>query len=539
MSEGNLPPRRSPEVLTRSSETPAAPAPLLYLTVDIGGGKQDAIVIYPEDKPAVLAQTFCSQKHLSASTCTKLEALIAQSKDSAFRFRATRSLDYRPPVPALGTRPSIGQDSVESRVLPSTSRYTRSISSERLSLRSDSQPRNYGEWLYQRDMTARHRKRVERQRSESEKRCWSVQGDRGRKKSRGGSESMEDELIHRGKETEKKIRWMRKHALEEEKLKCPFRPTLTPYHKHSSLSATESRFDKLFSDASLLSTRRAARTKAFLRIKCPFRPLTTVKKPVKETQLAMVDRLLNSKKEFDSAVSKLREELESSSVPSFHPATGRGPAASDSSRRGNVHDQLYEQRLQRAARLKELQQEYRATASQHIGALPQSQKMVGEYRRRQVERLFERVDSDGDGLVEVKQGEGFKGVDARTVRLLGAVWRDLENSGKKAALGEFKVMVENALKSLSPEEKSYVLRQAGAPASLTSPQSFLSSSSVRGSHRRPPVSSDIYSRSLSSRSQSADRLKKQKEDHEAQEMRECTFRPRLTTYHREQLRALF
>jgi hypothetical protein len=156
--------------------------------------------------------------------------------------------------------------------------------------------------------------------------------------------------------------------------------------------------------------------------------------------------------------------------------------------------------------------------------------------------LFNRIDTDKDGAISLHKPEDLQGVDSRTALLLGPVWRDLRGSRHSIGLEQFVSKVDSVLKSLSQEEKNHILKRAGStaatPETVATPQVnsrqpvISKASELLATRRREKQGKDVYSRRVKEKSMSQERVKLMKEQKEAAELEQCTFKPALTRYKR-------
>jgi len=515
----------------RGYPKPGSGVPLLYMTVDVGRGQHDGITVFPEDEPAALAAAFCSRMGLAEEAKKQLEGIIAEKKASATDFRTGRNLDSRSSIPSQRQR----LNRSETHFLSSSSLITRSESSDRHSV-GERTPRNYGEWLYTRGQQGRKQRLMPEQRTHSERRLGLHRCRKQRPRS--CSISTEDNLLQKGEESSRRLKVLRDRALEDEMVDCTFRPEVNPISRKLNRSESPSScFDRLSAKDSRSGISNSRQSRTSLQPDCSFHPATISSRKKPETQTAMVNRLLHSKQNFDSVVSKLREELEAGQQPSFKPITGRAPASG--SRHGPIHERLYEQRRPKDTRQKSSRE---SSTDSSRPKSSKSDRIYEDFRKRQITALFNKIDGDKDGMISLHRPEDLQGVDSRTALLLGPVWRDLLSSRRSIGLEQFVSKVDSVLKSLSQEEKNHILKRAGSaeatPETVATPQVtprqpvISKASELLATRRREKQDKDVYSRRVKERSASQERVKLMKQQKEAAELQECTFKPALTRYKR-------
>lgn len=469
--------------------------PLLYMTIEVAPGKNDLLPVYPADQPASLSKAFCQKHKLPPSLQRQVERLIASAMLSASRFQE-------------------GRRTVQSTSRALTRSQNSSFTPKALSThgRGSEEPRNYGEWMYYRDQKkpkiAFHRQ--EKVTSEPPSRSY-----------RKLSYSVE-KLIQKGKESKQRLLEKRRLAHAEERKLCPFRPSLSVKSERLSRSRSADRpaFDRLFHDAKERTFRLSLQTKSYQRQECPFHPFTLSSRRQPEAQLSMIDRLVRSKVDFERAVAKVREEIETAEKPSFRPSIGREPSTQ---RHGSIYERLFVNGRDK----KREDSEERGRNSRNMD--DQSREIVQKYRKRQMEGLFQWLDQDRDGLVQLTAVSDLHGLDGKLTRILSPLWRLLLEKKEPVALEAFLTDVDQVLRDLSVGEKAYALRHMRERPRESLQQDSLS----KETGRRSFTGVDVYARQMQERSVSADRLRKLREEKTKAEMKECTFRPTLTRYRRD------
>ena len=426
--------------------------PLLYMTVDIGGGQHDGITVFPEDEPTALAASFGTRMGLTETATAQLAAIIAEKKAAAGDFRTSRNLDTRSSIQSQRQR----LNRSDTRFLSNSSFHTRSESGSDRGSVGERTPRNYGEWLYQRGQRSKKLGLTPGTRTHSEKRL-KLHHRSKQQRPRSSSVSTESNLLQKGEESSRRLKQLRDQALEDEMMECTFKPEVNPVSRKLNRSESPgSCFDRLSGKESRLSRNS-------IQPDYSFHPTTVSSRKQVESQTAMVNRLLHSKQNFDTAISRLREELEAGQQPSFKPMIGRGPA--HASRHGPIHERLYEQRHAKD-RIESPQDSTRPKSSK-------SDRIYDDYRKKQIASLFNRIDTDKDGLIALHKPEDLHGVDNRTALLLGPVWREMLASKRAVGVKEFVGKVDAVLKTLSQEEKNHILKRESAeatPETVATPQ---------------------------------------------------------------------
>lgn len=512
--------------------------PLLIMTVDVGNGKQDTLPIYDGDRAEDLANSFALKHGLNSTVKKQLEGLIKRKKADAGVFIASRG--------SMSRNSTSHQNSVYAGLVQSQSAdqlaSPRSFSAMKSTQQPTGRPNNYGQWMYQREQQTKEKRRLEQLRvtTSRQPRAVSPRTSKNSSRVRSSSESTEDLLIQRGEATRQKIKNLRSKAMAEELQSCTFRPTVNPRSERLDRSASASRglerFNKLYGDAYEKEIRQYDRLETAVKTEFPFKPATISVRKAPETQSAMVNRLMNSKKNFENVVSKLREELDSSfqAKASFHPSTCRGPLAPKYERKGPIHQHLYDQRNHNQTVAQKLRDQEEAVRSVPIKlSIPKSEELAEMSQAKQLQHLFARLDHDQDGFIAFAS-LNLDAIDTRTIQLLGPIWAELSQTAEPLGFPRFLELSEGILKRASNEEKNYILRGNGkveqevsvaqAPLSRTTEELALK--------KREQLGGDIYTRRLVEKQLTAEKVKELKQHLAVEEMKECSFRPTVNVYKR-------
>lgn len=473
-----------------------AACPLLYMTVEIAAGLQDLLPVYSTDQPEVLAKSFCRKHGLPSTTQHQLARLVSSSMRSASRFQQGRRTVHS--VTRTITR------SQGSSVTPNRER------------RSED-PGNYGEWLYRRGQKATSQKHFNTQFRPSQVPSGSLS-----RTAKATSYSV-DSLLQKGDIARQKLLARRRLMQQQERKQCPFRPSLSvkSVRLSRSRSSDSSAFDRLFQDAKMRTARLSSQAEAALSRECPFRPVTVSSRKRPETYLGIVERLMRSKLEFERAVAKVRERVETAQQPTFKPTIGRNPVERQP---GPVYERLYQHH-----RVVERREEGRTAP----GVDAKSQEIVKKYRRRQIQALFGSLDEDRDGKVQLQSLADLPPLDSQLIHLLSPLWRFLISVNSPVTFEAFAGQAEAVLATVSSADKAYVLRHMREGKEQLSLDRTSGSRETGASQRRSLAGSDVYSRQMAERSLSTDRLRKLREEQVAAELKMCTFRPSLTHYRRD------
>lgn len=503
--------------------------PLLVMSLDLGSGKQDSLRIYPESSPQALAQQIVQKHHLKKSMSHQLETIIKRKKAAASRF-----------ISSHGNMSSILSVTRPSATEPSPPRPEKKPNSPNRSL-----PSNYGEWMYQRALSHKSRLRYDQLRTSLHQR---TKQTASKALHRMRSSEATESLLRRAELTQSKLNARRSEAVDREMTECTFRPSVNDrsekLDRSSSLSFSGSqRYLKLYGDAYDKELRQLDRQEAALKTEFSFRPSVVSSRKSPESQTAMVNRLLNSKKNFCEVISKLKSELDDSlsrscSATGFKPMTGRGPIWGRNVRKGEVHEYLYSQRNKHKAVVSRLRHEVAEQRSPGRLSIPKSEELVADSRKRFLRTLFLQLDQNRDGSLDF-DSLTLDEMDNRSMLILSPIYARLQETGGKMKFEDFEKEMDELLAYISNEEKTYLMKAVSSlgreePLETETRLSFLSKTSEELATRRmEQLGSDVYTRRVAEVNQSAERLKALREEKVKEELKHCTFRPAINSYRKK------
>ena len=479
--------------------------PVLIMTVALGAGKQDTISIHREDSPATLAQAFGRKHGLKGGLVGRIEGLIRRKKEAASRLVSKH------------------QGNGKCQTTHSTSRLLSMHTLSSLHSASLHSPTNYGHFLYSRHQRPRPLPPAQSPSAPPPRRKSNIE--------------YEERLILQGEINQRKLKEMRSMTLTAELRDCTFSPAVDPrsakLDRSNSAGTGSRRIAKLHSDAYEKELRLLDNYEAAVKSDFPFHPATVSLRKTPETQSAMIQRLLTSKTHFQEAINKLRSDL-NQSVPAFKPTTGRGP--STGKRRGDVYEYLYGMRGKHQAVIREIKQKWESERGGSRVQLGKSVQLAGDFRRRRIEHLFAVLDTDRDNQVEFET-LSVQGLENRCIELLAPVWAELQERQAPAGVDWLVDKVEGVLNSVSNEEKSYLLKsfsslsfRPSAPA--THPSVLSSTSESLALKRRSLLGADVYARRTAEQAKTKDRIKELQAKKAAEELKDCSFRPKTIPYSR-------
>lgn len=464
-------------------------ATLLYMTVDIGDGRQDILHISPEDDPKALSQQFAAKHKLSKEMTAKLQGLIRSNQEAAKRYQADQSQPFSP--------------------LQGLSR-TQFSESALLSRRRGRRPPSVHE---DKDVTFHPKVNSPARRPVK----------------------TEELLLKKGKQLLDKREEIRNYYLSEELKDCTFQPQID--HRSLKLSSkavySSPRHELLYQDA---QTRQDVKRETYLytvKTEHPYHPQINDRSADAETREQIFTRLTQARRRTSS--DSVPEPDMNQSDAYFHPLTGRGPSRPEYMRKQPVHEHLYELRARKnqvtedlRSRLEEQRPFYTSFTTK------KSDQIVRNSRRRQLEKIFRALDADRDGVISFDT-LAIEEVDERALRLLSPIWEQMQEKGVEYDLEGFLADAETVCSVLSVEERDYLLKVNSNPRPQPLPQEqkprLNQISRILAAERF--ADADLYTKQLQDKEQAALKTAQLKASLEAQQLSECTFRPATTKYTRK------
>ena len=367
-------------------------ATLLYMTVDIGDGRQDVLHISLDDDPKSLSQQFAAKHKLNQEMTTKLQGLIRSNQAAAKRYRADQPQGFSP-FQGLSRSQYMSESTLQGS-------------------RRGRRPPSIHE---NKDVTFHPQVNSPARRPAKP----------------------EELLLKKGKEIQDKREITRNYYLAEELKDCTFQPQID--HRSLKLSSkaaySSPRHELLYQDA---QTRQDLKQETYLytvKTEFPYHPQINDQGADAETREQVFTRLTQAKRK-TSADSVPEQDMDQSDA-FFHPLTGRGPNRPEYMRRQPVHEHLYELR----ARKEQVTEDLRSRLEEQRPfftsfTTKKSDQIVRERRRRQLEKIFQALDTDRDGLISIDTLV-IDGVDERALRLLDPIWGQMQESGEEYNLERF------------------------------------------------------------------------------------------------------
>ena len=462
---------------------------LLYMTVDIGDGRQDVLQITPDDDAVNLAQKFAMKHKLNKDMTSKLRTLIRSNQMAARRYQ-----DEQQPA-TTSTWQGLSRSQVSESTLTSTRKARRPPS-----LHED------------REVTFHPKVNSPVRRTYKP----------------------EDMLLQKGKELQDRREEIRNYYISEELKDCTFQPQID--HRSLKLSSrtmySSPRHEMLYQDAQVRQEQKRETYLYTVKTEFPYHPQINERQE-SETREQVFTRLTQAKRRTSS--DSIPEQNTEETDVYFHPLTGRGPTIPEYMRKQPVHEHLYELRDHKHQVTEHLRSQLHEQRPNYTSfTTKKSDQIVRLNRRRQFEKIFQQLDADRDGVINFET-LNIDGVDERVLRLLGPVWEVMQEKEAQLDLERFVNEAEAVWMVLSVEEKDYLLKANTKPrvqpAQLESKPRLNQISRILAAERF--AEADVYTKQLQDKELAAQKTAQLKAALLEQEMAQCTFRPETTKYTRK------
>ena len=341
-------------------------------------------------------------------------------------------------------------------------------------------------------------------------------------------ERTEDILIKKAKDYQIHKKTLKEKFDKEEVKDCSFQPNLgTSKCKKKNNQIHE----QLYKEAHKRQEKQIELSTMKL---FPFEPNQDKPKSSKtESKEEFIDRLFNSKKKLQEEMNKLRElqDLDHDSFTGqrlYKPETLHNPEAT--SRKGGklIWEYLYDMKDTKKENIKKVledqEREWQESSRLKIGT--QSQKMLEKCRIKQYKKIFEEMDSDGDGRISAVH-INLEGLHEKTLEVLSPLLEHLLSCGEVIEFQEFSQHLEELRNQLDLNSRSWLLKRSDKVEILEiDPYPMLNANSLEIAERIKTDES-IYDRQLKSKMIAQLKFQKKKELQQEMIVKDCSFRPNL------------
>jgi len=428
----------APVSLNCSDETPKV---LVYMTIDIGDGRQGYLEVCDGDESEALAEAFCEEHNLPEEKKERLVKLI-----EVYRAQA-----------------------IEQETCPEPEELPRPVSK---ASNKSIQPSNFGEELYNREM--RHREELQlkyfhQKKLEESKKLKSLTfkpkiNETSALISPRSFERTEDILMRSADERRSRLENLAAEISNKKLEECTFSPKINKFSSRldDKKRYHEPRFEKLYNEASQRKHRQEYYSEQISMNEFSFKPNTSMSKRLQphESREAQLDRLYNSKRRFDQQMEEVRKSLEQQELSMFAPSTGRAPKAPRNTDGKDIGSYLYEMREQKKTLTQIVWKEVEAQRLEQnsVRANSQSCRMYELFCLKHYERFFKMLDSDRDGLISADK-ISLDGIDDAALEIMQPIFGELQGTNEPMSFIDFVEKLHYIMSQLSLHDRSIILKR--------------------------------------------------------------------------------
>jgi len=485
LPKSNVPKESEPSL--KSSIRNAKQLKKLEIALELENGGQETIQVNSKDNSRLIARQLAEKHSLSIEFEDSLANFIQKEqqklpKKTAF-CRSTGSLGLNSPNEESD---KTTRDGVSPKYPYKVKKATPRKDPNNPDTCTKKTPKNFGEWLYMKGSTmkeATNEKIQSEKENQSQEKWFKPQIN---KKSRSialkSLDSPEDLLLGYGYLYRDHKELLKKEAEDQEKTTCTFQPN--PSKKRTK---RKSLHEDLYKDA---QTRKLKLTNSQNNF---YKPMTSRKSSLSKEEL--FERLFSSKTKTEEEMAKKRQEKEEAEL---RECTLKPSVSSQSSiRNSEVWEHLYNLRNQKEEKIKKISEKQEVEILSQAStqkASKNSLKIVENFRKKQLKRLFKALDSSGEGTV-CSKSICKNSLDSESIRILKPFFELLENSGTALNFKEFCEVTECLMAELTVAEKNYLLKKDPPKKETTFKKPSLSSNSKKlALKRRNNLPKDFYER---------------------------------------------
>ncbi|CAG9332953.1 unnamed protein product [Blepharisma stoltei] len=543
-------------------------AELLIVSIDIGNGSKDNIIVHENDNISLLVKNFSTKHNLTQETEAGLIAQIKSNlytKETETKQQISRKdyakqwseeLDkrlFRPPsnhpsiceqsrkimqkkiVPNVYER--LHNDSLKNKIKQISSQEntvkTRPESTERSgrsierSGRNNSCERLYNQGMLSKQKAANQREKIKLQREEELNKALTFHPEINKlsKSIVRDYKKPEDSFYLHEKHKHEFIEKAKGEKLSREQEFCTFNPELNQMtekilrKRYKPLS--RNKFSELYEEAKEREWRQQEIARSFYEAEFPFQPSVKLNSQRTDPN-ELIDRLVNSRKEIEEHIRKERVKRNELCDPStgqefFRPITGRAPSTRH--KELPIWDHLYSQ--SKSNRDSEFQSNFQSQREFN----PKSDEIYSKLKYDRYLYIFQNLKPDLNGEISAETIK-MHTVDPAIYKVISPLMEELEMVEVTLDFDEFFDSLENLMKALTPEERNVVLSRGKRENSARNTPQKSRSSSVKTIHK-------FYERSLEFKQKVDRKLEEERKRKELEELNGCTFHPRIIPYKSE------
>lgn len=251
----------------------------LIITIDIGDGRKDELIVCEDDDPLTLAKEFCAKHHLGQAACKALAEQIEQNLDlqpedelstyisvnKSYDVKNRRVINNSSPSEIFHDQSIISKQTSEKfEEKPSKSPETKSSSIEKTAIQNHSPIDNYGQKLYVKGLrfienVSKKKRKISQDQAKQEMKEVTFRPKINYNKDQS-RKLVEDILLRKGKEKQEHIERKRGEKLAQELSDCTFSPNICKKSEKISRGqgkASPNRFMQLYNNAKVTRSKVA------------------------------------------------------------------------------------------------------------------------------------------------------------------------------------------------------------------------------------------------------------------------------------------
>lgn len=448
---------------------------ILNITVDIGKGKQDQIVVYENDEPNMVARDFASKHNLPQ----KLELALSRNIYDLIRDINKEQLYL-------------------SNTFSSKSDY------------SVNDCKNYGEKLYAKGL--RHKEQVE-----ANKQLLKMKIEKDISHSTSFHPTISEKSKKLAKHAQFRSGTELRQPVSSNEVEYTFAPKIN--EKSSKLvSKSSNRIQELYEDAKQKKQRIEEMNLHARKNEFPFKP-KVLQKSEHSDPSEIVDRLFNSKVNYEQNIEELRKKYEITRDPQtgqefFKPNIGK------SYNYVRMTENIWESLYKHQKRPNDLPEEY-PYAPVKMDSKARTEKIMLKLKIDKYSEAFQQLNPDINGLITYKN-INFNDVDPILLKLIMPLLEELQELDQPLNFEEFVDSMERLLKTLSQAEKDLFLSKPKKKPEESDQliKKSLSSCDFKG----------VYTRQVEKKNLVSAKLEIEREKQKILELEGCTFKPQTTKF---------
>jgi hypothetical protein len=543
---------------------------ILVLTIDIGNGRNDFVVVHEFDDPAFLASEFAAKYALDSKVQKNLQVMIQENvkevMQNALHLREPDGSEDSYQSPLLSpikhylagaeeqksvktegsaskrakknpSRAKIEKPSVYGEVYRQLRKTEASKSMSSVSTTSK-KGSNYGDYLYakalkDKEQSEKFKEMKKQEQFEKDMHHYTFSpliNTNSSVISPRAYDKTELFLYKKQQEKQEKIQKLKENQDKETMKECSFVPKI---NKNSlSRESLGNKHVELYNQAQELKFKRAQSIQNDAK-KFSFHPHVgnAQKKNQFESTEEFLERLENSKTVSQAEIEEIRRQRQDFELSECKQFKDSQNSAKISERNNSVEiwDFLYSQRDSKNKEILISQQEFQKSleaASQSKKISDRSSLIFEKFRQRQFEQMFDMMDSDGDGKISVCSID-INSMDLDVLKVMTPFFEELEQYREGIEKENFVRSMENLYSILNVEQKAVLVKRLKkekeedtAKATFLSPRSKDLAGKINSK-----LPEDFFERQIMVTKMKEMKVEQLKQKIDLKDMSECSFKP--------------